>query len=145
MSNDAALQSFKSTIPELRTVPTRQHLFMFSAITWNRHHVHCDRDAALRDGFPDVVVHRALIGDYLGRLISAWLGPSGQLRCLSWRVVGSAFPDEELTCSGRVVRDDQASRSIECELIVTAPQERIVAQGSAQIDLASGVSIVSDS
>ena len=37
-------------LPELRVLPTPMQIFMFSAITWNRHHIHYSADAARAEG-----------------------------------------------------------------------------------------------
>jgi hypothetical protein len=36
-------------LPELTITPTHMQIFMFSAATWNRHHIHYSRDAAIRE------------------------------------------------------------------------------------------------
>ena len=69
--------SVTAPIPELTVCPDYVQVFMFSAITWNRHHIHYSKDAALSEGLPDVVVQRALIGNFLARLITNWVGDSG--------------------------------------------------------------------
>jgi hydroxyacyl-ACP dehydratase HTD2-like protein with hotdog domain len=46
-------------IPALVVTPDHTQIFMFSAATWNRHHIHYSKDAALAEGLPDVVAARA--------------------------------------------------------------------------------------
>lgn len=89
-------------LPELRVRPTPVQLFMFSAITWNRHHIHYNPESARTEGHPDVVVQRSLIGNFFARHAAAWLGDSGGLARLSWRVTGSALAHQELCCHGVV-------------------------------------------
>jgi hypothetical protein len=91
-------------LPELRLRPTAMQIFMFSAVTWNRHHIHYNPDAARAEGHPDVVVQRSLIGNYFARHAGAWLGAAGRVARLSWRVTGSAVPNQGLCCHG-VVRE----------------------------------------
>ncbi len=91
-------------LPDLRVHPSAMQIFMFSAVTWNRHHIHYNADAARAEGHPDVVVQRSLIGNYFARHTGAWLGAAGRVACLSWRVTGSAVPDQGLCCHG-VVRE----------------------------------------
>lgn len=52
-------------LSKLVKTPDRQQLFMFSAITWNRHAIHYNRQHARDEGLPDVVVQRALVGNFL--------------------------------------------------------------------------------
>lgn len=89
-------------LPELRVMPTPMQLFMFSAITWNRHHIHYSADAAHAEGLPDVVVQRSLIGNFFARHVEAWLGGQGRIARLVWRVTGPAVPHQWLHCQGAV-------------------------------------------
>lgn len=91
-------------LPELRFRPTPMQIFMFSAVTWNRHLIHYNADAARAEGHPDVVAQRSLIGNYFAHHAGAWLGPAGRVARLSWRVTGSAIPNQGLCCHG-VVRE----------------------------------------
>ena len=97
---DGALPAF---LPEWCVTPTRMGVFMFSAITWNRHHIHYDKDAALAEGLADVAVQRALIGNYFARSLTGCFGGRGRLRRLSWRMHKSAYPGRALRCRGVVV------------------------------------------
>lgn len=89
-------------LPELRVLPTPMQLFMFSAVTWNRHHIHYSEQAARAEGHPDVVVQRSLIGNYFARQVGAWLGGQGRIARLVWRVTGPAVPHQWLRCHGAV-------------------------------------------
>jgi len=127
--------SVPSSIPELVVAPDRTQVFMFSAATWNRHHIHYDKDAAIAEGFPDVVVQRGLIGNFLARLLTNWLGKDGEIRALSWKVTQSAFPGTRLRCRGQAVaieRSDTAD-TVSCELSVVDDGDRTVATGTARV------------
>ena len=130
-------QRLPAPIPELVVVPSRMQLFMFSAVTWNRHRIHYDRDAALADGLPDVVVQRALMGDFLARMLTDWLAESGEIQRLSWRVVGSAVPEVALRCTGEAVEIETAGagRLARCELHMRAEAGDDVATGDAVVRL----------
>lgn len=87
-------------LPELRVLPTPMQIFMFSAVTWNRHHIHYSTHAARAEGHPEVVVQRSLIGNYFARHVEAWLGSGGRIARLAWRVTGPAVPHQWLRCNG---------------------------------------------
>lgn len=122
-------------IPELRVCPSRMQLFMFSAITWNRHQIHYSRDAATGEGLPDVVVQRALIGNFLARLITDWAGDSAELRALAWRVTRSALPDKEIVCRARIREKTESGEEkyLVCEVTATDEDEEVIASGEAKI------------
>ncbi|MEK7389351.1 MAG: hypothetical protein AAB036_06615 [Elusimicrobiota bacterium] len=87
-------------IGPLALTPGPADLFMFSAVTWNRHQIHYNKDRALAEGLPDVVVQRGLIGNYIARMLAAWLKGAGRIEALSWRVVKSAPVNRELVFQG---------------------------------------------
>ena len=89
-------------LPELTVVPDAQQVFMFSAVTWNRHRIHYSREAAQREGLPDIVVQRGLIGNFFARHAQRWMGSAGTVRRLAWQVHASAFPGQALHCRGAV-------------------------------------------
>lgn len=127
--------SLPITLPELVVTPTPMQIFMFSAATWNRHHIHYSRDAAVAEGLPDIVVQRALIGNLFVRLISDWLGDSGDIRRISWRVLSSALPNRKLRCEGVVSGREDLDGEIRltCELSMLNDLEETIASGNATI------------
>jgi hydroxyacyl-ACP dehydratase HTD2-like protein with hotdog domain len=124
-------------LPELEIVPDHMQLFMFSAVTWNRHHVHYSKDAAIAEGLPDVVVHRALLGDFLARAVGDWAGDEADLRELSWKVRNSATPNARLRCQGSVTAVDviEGTTFADCELQIVRDDDEVVASGSARVEL----------
>lgn len=128
-------------IPTLDVVPDRQQIFMFSAVTWNRHHVHYSKDAAVREGLPDVVVQRALLGNFLARMLTEWLGEHGDIRVLDWRVHRSALPGRRLRCRGRIVEEteEEGDLRLECELEIRNDDGESVTSGTATVELPAAV------
>lgn len=124
-------------IPGLVVKPDRMQIFMFSAVTWNRHRIHYDKDAALADGLADVVVQRGLIGNFFARLLTDWVGDSGEISELSWRVTQSALPDRELRCEGDVlaIETTEGVQHAECELRMYDEAGGRIAVGRARMRL----------
>lgn len=129
--------SLPAAIPELVVVPDHMHIFMYSAITWNRHHVHYSKDAALSEGLPDVVVQRALLGNYMARALSAWAGEDAEIRELCWKVLSSATPNMRLRCQGSLTSTQtEGDRTfLACELRIVRDDDHVVASGSARLEL----------
>lgn len=120
-------------LPELVITPDAMQLFMFSAVTWNRHHIHYSRDAAVREGLPDTPVHRALLGNYFARLLGRWAGPDVPIRELSWKVQRSAFPGRPLRVRGQIeARERHDGRThLRCTLTMLDDRGETVATGTA--------------
>lgn len=119
----------KTTIPELVVTPTITQIFSFSAVTWNRHHIHYNKDAALAEGHKDVVVQRALLGNFLALLLTKWLGENGAVTKLSWKVLNSALPGKPLRCLGNASIDGRTAR---CELTIVNDLGDEIATGKAE-------------
>ena len=106
-------------VPDQVFTPSLMQVFMFSAVTWNRHHIHYSREAARREGHQDVVVQRALLGNYFAQHLQRWMGPHGQIQALQWRVRHSAYPGQALRCRGFITQGE-----------VTAPVWRLRYEGA---------------
>ena len=122
-------------VPPLDVVPSHAHVFMFSAVTWNRHQIHYCAEAAKAEGHEGVVVQRALLGNYLANMLSRWIGNAGELRQLEWKVRKSALPGRRLRCSGTAVRLLRAAhgRVAECELRIADDDGADIVIGKALI------------
>jgi len=127
--------SVTTEIPELVVCPDHTQVFMFSAITWNRHHIHYSKEAAISEGLPDIVVQRALIGNFLARLITNWVGDSAELRRLAWKVTRSALPGNDIVCRGRIKEtiDSEDEKCLVCEVTASTRNDELIASGEAVV------------
>jgi hydroxyacyl-ACP dehydratase HTD2-like protein with hotdog domain len=118
--------------------PSPMQLFMFSASTWNRHLIHYNTEFAISDGLKNVAVHRALIGGFLGQMLSEWLGDTGTIANLSWSVRGSAAIERPLTLRGTVTdkREEDGERLILCDVWAENHVGETIAPGTAILRLA---------
>ncbi|MFC1633555.1 hypothetical protein ACFL5Z_01825 [Planctomycetota bacterium] len=122
-------------IPELIVCPDHKQVFMFSAITWNRHHIHYNKDAAISEGLSDIVVQRALIGNYFARLITNWIGDGAELRRLAWKVTRSALVDKDIICRGKIKEriDSQDEKYLICKVTASNKNDELIASGDAMV------------
>jgi len=131
------MESLEQEIPEMQIMPTPGQIFMFSAITWNRHHIHFSKDAALAEGHTDIVVQRALLGNFMARHLGDWLGSRGQILKLSWKVQKSAVPGNLLRCQGTASNTGPAGErpQLQCTLRIVDHTDAVVATGAAIVTL----------
>ena len=117
--------------------PNYQQLFMYSAITWNRHVIHYNRQKARDEGLPDVVVQRGLIGNYFSQLLESGMHHCADILRLEWRVVRSAVPGDTLTCSGvvRRIHERGPNTQIEFDLAMINQIDEMVAKGTGTVQL----------
>lgn len=128
-----------SEIPALVKVPTTVQLFRYSAVTWNAHRIHYEREYAQREGHPDILVQAHLHGAFLTQMVTDWLGPGGRLLSVGWSNRGRAVPGDTLTCTGRVTekRVEEGQNVVELELAETNQRGEVCAPGQATVGLPS--------
>ncbi|MEZ5409743.1 MAG: hypothetical protein R2761_17070 [Acidimicrobiales bacterium] len=124
-----------ASIGELQVPVDTVHIFMFSAITWNRHLIHYDLNQANAEGHQSVVAQRGLLGNYFARLVIGWLAGRGEMTRLGWKVVRSAVPGDTLVCRGSVVAVDGGQVDVALEMVNDAG---VVATGTASVRIDTG-------
>ena len=105
-------------IPPLVKKPTTQQLVRWAGASGDFYQIHYDKDFATGTGLDGVIVHGALKAAWLGQLLGDWIGESGTVKKYGCSYRGMDFPDDTLTCKGKVVRKymegDEAC--VECEI-----------------------------
>lgn len=124
-------------ITPLEKRPTSLQLFRYSAITWNAHLIHYDREYAESEGYPHVLVQSHLHGCFLIQAVLDWAGPGARLRRFRWENRHLAVPGDVLTCTGQVVavREEPGRQVVECELYEHNQDGRLCAPGWAVVEL----------
>jgi hydroxyacyl-ACP dehydratase HTD2-like protein with hotdog domain len=122
-------------IPELIVCPDHAQIFMFSAITWNRHHIHYSKDAAVNERLTDIVVQRGLIGNFFARLITNWIGGAAELCYLTWKVTKSALPDKNIICRGKIKEliNLGNEKYLICNVTASNENDELIASGNAKV------------
>jgi hydroxyacyl-ACP dehydratase HTD2-like protein with hotdog domain len=124
-------------MPDLVVRPTEITLFRYSAVTWNPHRIHYDRDYAAAEGYPNVLVQGHLHGAWLLTAVNQWLGDRGRVVRFSWQNRNFAVPGDVLTISGEVVEVD--GRAITINLRETNQDGAVCAPGQAVVELAEAL------
>jgi hydroxyacyl-ACP dehydratase HTD2-like protein with hotdog domain len=126
-------------LPALVKVPTTVQLFRYSAVTWNAHRIHYEREYAIREGHADVLVQAHLHGAFLVQMIGDWMGPRARLVSFGWSNRGRAIPGDTLTCTGRVVgkRTEGSRHLVDLEVVETNQRSETCAPGKATVALPS--------
>ena len=93
-----------SEITPLVKQPTTTQLVMWAGASGDYNPIHYDKDYAIKQGLPGVIVHGQLAGAFLGQMITDWAGDDGSLKKLSLSYKGKNLPAEDLTCRGTVIK-----------------------------------------
>jgi hydroxyacyl-ACP dehydratase HTD2-like protein with hotdog domain len=104
-----------SQIPVMKKVPTAVGLFRFSAVTWNPHLIHYNRDVAMSEGHENIVVHSHLHGAYLMQALESWAGPRARVTKFGWQNKQAVVVGQPMLLSG-IVTEKSESGSVRCQL-----------------------------
>src|SRR3972149_11429871 len=77
-----------SEIPALVKYPTTMQLVKYAGASGDYYQIHYDKDIALANGLPGVIVHGWLTLSFLGQMLTDWLGGGGGLGKLDGRDPG---------------------------------------------------------
>ena len=126
-----------SEIPSLIKDVTKRQLFMYSAATWDFHPGHYDRAFAQSQGFKDVYLDGPMNAAFMAQFITNWIGINGTLSKLSLTYKAMVFPDDSLTCTGKVTKKytKKGAKLIECEILLQNQDIKAVALGRATVIL----------
>lgn len=125
-------------LPTLERRPTHVQVFRYSAMTWNSHRIHFDKEYAASEGYPDVLVQSHLHGAFLTSLVDRFAGDAGQMRRLYYAVRRFAVPGDVLTLEGEVTRveDVEGGRLVSIDIReVRAADHVVCAEGDADVFL----------
>jgi hydroxyacyl-ACP dehydratase HTD2-like protein with hotdog domain len=125
---------------EIVREPTSAQLFQFSAATWNTHRIHYDREFALQEGYPDVLVQSHLHACFLAQAALSTWGPAARLARIGWQNRGLAVPGDRLTVSGRVTGVELEGGELRAELELQEHNQRgeLCVKGWATVVLPTG-------
>ncbi len=118
-------------------------LFMFSAITWNRHRIHYDKTQAIKEGHSDVLVQRGLIGNLFTHFIQN-LFNNIFIQQLDWKVISSATPEDNLSCNGEItdVEDIDDNITVTLSLNICNQEQQLISKASAIIRNITNVDLI---
>ena len=66
--------------------------------------VHHDHEAAQREGAKDIFLNILSTGGFIGRYLTDWSGPEGELKKINIRLGATVFPGDTLTSAGTVTK-----------------------------------------
>jgi acyl dehydratase len=128
-----------SEIPALVKYPTTMQLVKYAAASGDYYQIHYDKDFALANGLPGVIVHGWLILAFLGRMLTDWLGEAGMLLKLSGSYRGMNKVHEEIICNGKVTKKylEGGQNQLRVEIWAENPRGEKTVTGSAVVSLPS--------
>jgi acyl dehydratase len=118
---------------------TRRQLVQWAGASGDFYEIHYNKDFALAAGLPDVILHGRLKSAYLGQMLTDWVGLQGKLKKYNVRYRGMDFPDQDLTCKGKVTKKyvQDSEHLVELDIWTENPQGEKTITGAALVSLPS--------
>jgi len=112
-------------------------IMKWAAAVKDFYEIHYDKDFARAMGLRDVIAHGPYKCALLSRFVLEWIGESGTLHKISCTHKASNFPEETLTCRGKVSNKytKEGRNYVECEVWVENQDGIVAAPGKALISL----------
>lgn len=126
-------------IPALVKRPTTRQLVEWAGASGDFYPIHYDKDFALSQGLPGVIVHGPLKYQWLVQLITDWLGQSGTIRRLKAEYRDMDFPGDIIACRGRVIHkySKNGGYFVDCEVWIENQRGVTTTRGIATVGLPS--------
>ena len=126
-------------IPALVKYPTTMQLVKYAAASGDYYQIHYDKDFALANGLPGIIVHGWLALAFLGQMLTDWLGEKGKLEKLNGSYRGMNLVHEEIFCYGKVTKKyvENNKHCARVEIWAENPRGEKTVTGSAVVTLPS--------
>lgn len=126
-------------LPTLRKDPTTQQLVKYAGASGDYYQIHYDQNFAKDNGLPDVILHGALKGSWLGQVMTDWIGEGGTLKKLVTQYRGMDVPGSPIFGKGVVKRKytENGENLVECEIWLENHEGQKTTPGSAIAGLPS--------
>jgi acyl dehydratase len=128
-----------SEIPALEKNPTTQQLVKYAGASGDFYQIHYDKDFALNNNLPGVILHGALKNAFLGQMMTDFAGHEGWLRKLAVQYRGMDQPGSKVVCKGKVAKKYAQGREhmVDCEIWLENAKGEKTTIGSATVILPS--------
>ncbi len=105
-------------LPDLIKKPTTRQLVRWAGASGDLYEIHYDKDFAINNKLPGVIVHGALKGAWLGQMLTDLAGDYGRVKKYTTSYRGMDVPGDTLTIKGKVTRKyiDGSDHILETEM-----------------------------
>jgi len=126
-------------IPKLVKNCTTQQLVMWAAGSGDMYPIHYDKDFAVGNGLPGVIVHGALKNAFLGQMLWDWIGERGKIKKYNCQYRGMDVPGQDITCRGVITakREEDGQNLVDLDIWTEKPDGDKTSPGKATVILPS--------
>lgn len=128
-----------SEVTPIRKDPTTQQLVKYAGASGDYYQIHYDLNYAKGNNLPDVILHGALKGAWLGQLMTDWIGEEGTLKSLTTQYRGMDVPGTPMFGKGVVTKkySQDGENLVDCDIWLEDHQGKKTTPGAATVALPS--------
>jgi len=141
MSNELFWEDVEvgSEITTLKKNASTQQLVRWAGASGDFYQIHYDKDFALSNDLPGLIIHGALKSAWLGQLVGDWIGENGKIKKYGCSYRGMDYPNDDVACKGTIknkyVEGDE--HCVELDIWVENSKGEKTTPGSAVVVLPS--------
>jgi acyl dehydratase len=126
-------------VKALEKQPTPQQLVRWAGASGDFYQIHYDKDFALGNQLPGIIVHGALKSAWMGQLLGDWVGEEGKVKTYGICYRGMDVPGDTLTCKGTVTKKytEGNENLVDCDIWLENSQGEKTTPGTAILVLPS--------
>jgi len=128
-----------SEIPKLEKDPSTQQLVKYAGASGDFYQIHYDKDFALANKLPGVILHGALKNAFLGQLMTDFAGELGWVSKLGVQYRGMDVPGVKIVARGKVTKKyvEGDKHMVDCEIWIENAKGEKTTPGTATVILPS--------
>jgi len=126
-------------ITPLKKNASTQQLVKWAGASGDFYQIHYDKDFALGNNLPGLIIHGALKSAWLGQLLGDWVGETGKIKSYGCSYRGMDVPNDDLVCSGVVTKKyiEGDEHIVECDIWLANSKGEKTTPGTAVVVLPS--------
>src|SRR3972149_10480469 len=126
-------------LPPLVKRPTPRQLVKWAGASGDYYEIHYDKDFALAQGLPGIIVHGWLTASFLGQVVTDWAGEEATVKKFGCSYRGMHLPGEDITLKGKVAKkyEQDGKLCVDLEVWSENPKGERTVPGTATVCLTS--------
>lgn len=126
-------------VTPLKKNASTQQLVKWAGASGDFYQIHYDKDFALANELPGLIVHGALKSAWLGQLMGDWVGEKGTVKSFGCSYRGMDVPNDALTCKGTVTKKyvEGGEHLVACDIWLENSKGEKTTPGTAVVALPS--------
>ena len=126
-----------SEITPLSKNASTQQLVKWAGASGDFYQIHYDKDFALGNDLPGLIIHGAMKSAWLGQLLGDWVGEEGAVKNYGCSYRGMDVPNDALMCKGTVTKkyEEGGEHLAACEIWLENSTGKKTTPGTAVVAL----------